>query len=76
MSLEDLQNEQPFSYETHKNGSVHIAYLGKTVSTLKGKNASRFLSKIESCDDSSAQLLMAKATGNFKRGNERGNKPG
>lgn len=76
MSLKELQNEQPFSYQAHKNGSVHIAYLGKTVSTLKGKEASRFLSKIENCDKASAQLLMAKATGNFKRGNERGNKPG
>ena len=31
----------------------------------------RFLNKVEGADDRDAQLAMAKATGNFKRGNER-----
>jgi hypothetical protein len=40
------------------------------VTTLAGKEAERFLAKI-AADPGAAQMVMAKATGNFKRGNER-----
>jgi hypothetical protein len=38
---------------------------------LKGKEAQRFIDKIGCLNDQEAQLVMAKITGNFKRGNER-----
>jgi hypothetical protein len=41
------------------------------VKTLKGKRAERFIAQVEGLDDAESQLYMAKATGNFKRGNER-----
>jgi hypothetical protein len=50
---------------------VRIAYRGKVVTTLAGKEAARFLSRVAGADAAQAQLVMAKATGNFKRGNER-----
>ncbi|MDV6375995.1 hypothetical protein [Deinococcus arenicola] len=34
-------------------------------------DAERFLKRVAGLEDHAAQLLMARATGNFKRGNER-----
>jgi len=41
------------------------------VTILSGKKAQQFVAKIAAADHHQAQLFMAKATGNFKRGNER-----
>ena len=38
---------------------------------LTGKLAENFLAVSSDCSGQELQLLMAKATGNFKRGNER-----
>ena len=43
----------------------------KTVTTLAGDGAQRFLARAEGADAAGLQQLMARATGNFKRGNER-----
>ncbi|XOV83267.1 MAG: NUDIX domain-containing protein [bacterium] len=61
----------PFSYRATKSGLVQIAYLGRTVTSLSGKAAQRFLALVTNADEHSCQLAMAKATGNFKRGNEK-----
>lgn len=37
---------------------------------LKKKKAAQFLSKIKNKSDRERQLIIAKLTGNFKRGNE------
>ncbi|MCR9259258.1 MAG: hypothetical protein NXH95_06020 [Pseudomonadaceae bacterium] len=71
MTDTDPLAEQPFSFRANKSGLVHITYLGTHVTTLSGKVAQRFLSRVEGADDHAAQLAMAKATGNFKRGNEK-----
>lgn len=63
---------EPFSWRVTKNGTVFIAWHGKTVTTLKGKAAELFLARIARLDERGAQLAMAKATGHFKHGNERG----
>lgn len=60
-----------FSYRATKDGTVFIAWRGKTVTILRGKPADRFLAKIEGAGERAAQLAMAKATGHFKHGNER-----
>jgi hypothetical protein len=64
-------DEGVFSYRAHKDGTVRIAFRGKVVTTLAGKEATRFLARVDGADEEQAQLAMAKATGNFKRGNER-----
>lgn len=74
MSLNDLLSEEPFSYRATKNGLVQISYNGKIVTTLSGRNSSRFLARVSSADAQSAQLVMAKATGHFKHGSERESK--
>jgi hypothetical protein len=71
MSLQDLQAEAPFSYKATKSGSVQIFYESKTVSTLSGREAAKFLAKVEATDSARAQLVMAKATGHFKHGTGR-----
>jgi len=64
-------DENIFSYRTTKDGKVFISYYGKHVTTLTGEKAKRFISAVNGADDKAAQLVMAKATGNFKHGNER-----
>jgi len=70
-SRDDGRLKQVFSFRAHKDGTVRIAYHGKVVITLAGKEATRFLARVDGADPNQAQLVMAKATGNFKRGNER-----
>lgn len=62
---------QPFDYRAGKDGKVFLSWEGKQVKIVKGKEAEKLLSKLETATDKEAQLIMAKLTGNFKRGNER-----
>ncbi|CAG9622280.1 hypothetical protein [Sutcliffiella rhizosphaerae] len=65
-------DEDPFSYRVTKDNTVLIEYKGKQVKILKGKDAEKILGKINIAeDDKAVQLILAKITGNFKRGNER-----
>ena len=63
--------EEVFSYRAGKDGVVSIAWHGRPMTTLRGRAAARFLAPVAGLDPRAAQLEMAKATGNFKRGNER-----
>ncbi len=60
-----------FSYRVAKDKKVFIFWNGKQVKILKGKESERFLAKIADADKLESQLIMAKITGNFKRGNEK-----
>lgn len=61
--------EEIFTYRVNKDNKVFISYQGKQIAILKGKNAERFLARVEDQDNRTAQLEMARVTGNFKRGN-------
>lgn len=61
----------PFSYRTSKDGKVFIAWEGRQVVVLKGERAKTFLQRVTGATEARQQLIMAKATGNFKRGNEK-----
>ena len=65
-----LANE-PFAYTATKNGTLQLHARGRIVKTMKGKAASSLLEKLESADKAQRQRLLAKATGQFKFGNER-----
>jgi hypothetical protein len=67
----DSLADEPFSYQSSKDGKALLYYQGKLVQTLNGEKAARFLGQVEDAGDSEAQLMMAKATRNFKRGNEK-----
>lgn len=60
-----------FSYRASKEGTVRILRHGKEVTVLRGNAALRFLGKAEGATDPAVQMLCAKVTGNYKRGNER-----
>lgn len=62
---------RPFDYQKGKDGKVFLFWEGQRVKSLKGKDAEKFLNKVEPLEPHAAQLVMAKLTGNFKRGNER-----
>lgn len=63
--------EELFTYRVNKDNKVFISYQGKQITILKGKGAEKFLARVEGQDDRTAQIEMARVTGNFKRGNER-----
>ena len=67
MPLED----EPFSFVATKSQRVMIYARGKPAKTLKGQEARRFLDRVRMASPRQAQLLMARATGQFKFGNER-----
>jgi hypothetical protein len=71
VSGDDPLSERPFSFVETKDGRLQIFCRGKLASTLKGREAARLLSRLDGSDESKAQLVMAKATGQFKFGNER-----
>jgi hypothetical protein len=56
-----------FSYTRRKNGDVVIAHNGIQATVLRGTAAQRFIARLATADD---QETMARATGNYKRGNE------
>jgi hypothetical protein len=62
---------QPFSWLSRADGAIVIRYRDAPVTLLRGKAAERFAVRVSGADGPAAQQLMARATGNFKRGNER-----
>ena len=67
-------DEEVFAYRITKDKRVFISWCGKHVTTLGGAKAEAFTVNIKNADSRQAQLLMAKATGHFKHGNEKMNK--
>ena len=60
-----------FSFQATKSGSLRIFCNGKLASTLAGSAATKLLDKLEHASLDERQMLLAKATGQFKFGNER-----
>lgn len=67
----DKLEEEVFSCQSTADGRVLLYWHGKCVTTLAGAEAKKFQARIEGLTGKEAQLVMAKFTGNFKRGNER-----
>ncbi len=63
--------ELGFSFQTTKDGVVTIFRGGRAVTALRGASAQRFLARAHGVPASAQQQLMARVTGNYKRGNER-----
>ena len=57
-----------FAYTIRKSGEIVITHHGRQAAVLRGKAAEKFLARLGDPDD---QELMARVTGNYKRGNER-----
>jgi len=63
--------DQPFGYAITKDGRVRISWRSKVVVTVSGSKASRLATALAAADPEQVQQVLARATGNFKRGNER-----
>ncbi len=73
MTDQKSQQDEVFDYQVTKDGKVLIYWNNRLVTTLANQKAQKFLNQIRQ-DGSDEQLIMARFTGNFKRGNERDNK--
>ncbi|MEH6979934.1 MULTISPECIES: hypothetical protein [Bacillus] len=76
MSEVNKQNrlsKEPFAYQITKKGTIVIYYGGKQIKIVKDREAGRLIARIKEGGDNitEVQLLVAKITGNFKRGNEK-----
>ncbi len=61
-----------FSAAVIRGGSVIVSHDGRQVVTVAGADARRLIDRLDCVEDEETrQLLLARATGNFKRGNER-----
>lgn len=60
-----------FTFRERKSGEVQILRDGRPVTILRGAKARAFLAEVEAGDAAAAQHLMARLTGNYRRGNER-----
>lgn len=67
-----MTQPEGFSFEQRKSGEVVIRHHGRLAATLRGKKAEKFLREVKTTDQ---QHLMARLTGNYKRGNERESGP-
>lgn len=57
-----------FAHTQRPDGSVVLTHHGAPVTTLRGARADRFLAEVTASDP---QQVMARWTGDYKRGNER-----
>ena len=65
-------DEDPFSHRTTKSGQVHVSRGGRRVAVIGGEKAHRLLARLKMAEsEEERQLLLAKATGNYRHGNER-----
>jgi len=59
-----------FTYRATSQGAVQISRGGREVVTLRAQAAARFLARAQGASPEAIQQLCARATGNYKRGNE------
>ena len=60
-----------FSHRVRKNGDVEVLHHGRLAATLRGHDAADLVQEAPDATSPDAQQLMARLTGNYKRGNER-----
>ncbi|WP_454043453.1 hypothetical protein [Cellulosimicrobium sp. Marseille-Q8652] len=65
----------PFDHRVTQDGRVRVARGGRVVVTVAGATADRLVAALDRAqargDEHEVQLLLARATGNYRRGNER-----
>ncbi|MEZ4403102.1 MAG: hypothetical protein R3B06_23970 [Kofleriaceae bacterium] len=59
-----------FTYD-RRGDAVVIHHRGRLATTLRGAAAAEFLAEVDGASDADGQELMARVTGNYRRGNER-----
>lgn len=62
--------EEPFDVQVTRD-KVLVRFRGRLVRTLTGADVDEIRAAVATGDSAAVQLLVARKTGNFKRGNER-----
>lgn len=62
---------EPFEWRVTADAKVLVSRGGKQVVVVAGSRAAKLAAQLEVADEEQAQLLLARATGNYKRGNEK-----
>lgn len=60
-----------FTYVVRKSGEVELRHHGRPAGTLRNHDAEDFRARAAALDEAALQQLMARLTGNYRRGNER-----
>lgn len=63
-------DDDPFSYRVTKDDRILVSRGGRLVVTIAGAQAQRLIGLL-GADPAQDQQLLARATGNYRRGNER-----
>ena len=67
---DDALAADPFDWQVTKAGAVMVSRGGRQVVTVGGKAGLKLAAQLEGADETTAQQLLARATGNYRRGNE------
>jgi hypothetical protein len=62
--------DEPFDVQVTRD-KVLVRFRGRLVRTLTGADVDEIRAAVSAGDPTAVQLLVARKTGNFKRGNER-----
>lgn len=65
-----LKEEEPFDYKLLKDDKAQIFYNNKMIKVIHGKDYIKLTNKINSDDEYTLQLFLAKITGHFKHSNK------
>ena len=70
MMADDANVDMGFDFEPRQNGEVAIFHRHRLAAILRGQAAQQFVARANSVSDAALQQIMARLTGNYKRGNE------
>ncbi|MBP1045746.1 hypothetical protein I6N96_05600 [Enterococcus sp. BWM-S5] len=71
MGIKKLVEDQAFTFQESKEGKIIIFYYNKQIMIVKEQRARTLSQKLANASLEEQQMILAKTTGNFKRGNER-----
>jgi hypothetical protein len=61
----------PFSHVVTKDGRILVSRSGRNVGVIAGARAERLRAQLAAADERAVQLLLARATGQYRHGTER-----
>ena len=62
---------EPFEWRVTADAKVIVSRGGRQVVVMAGARAAKLSAQLGTADEEKAQQLLARATGNYKRGNEK-----
>ena len=62
---------EPFTWRVTSDSKVLVSRGGTQVVVVAGARGAKLAAQLENAEDEQAQQLLARATGNYKRGNEK-----